>query len=55
MTKRECELFFALIAERIDANGVSSARAIAAVCREALADERFARERRGLVTQEATT
>jgi hypothetical protein len=52
MTKRECELFFALIVERIDANAAQSARAIAAVCRDCLADERFARERRELVTQE---
>jgi hypothetical protein len=50
MTKRECEQFFALIVERLDANGAHSARAIAAVCRECLEHERLIRERRELDT-----
>jgi hypothetical protein len=48
MTKRECELFFALIVERLDASRAGSARAIAVTCRDCLADERYARERREL-------
>jgi RNase P subunit RPR2 len=48
MTKRECELFFALIVERLDTSASNCARAVAITCRDCLADERYARERREL-------